>query len=77
VASLLWGSWCRRCFLPNISIDLTDVSRWLACTWGSNNELLLSPDSSGSIGVFTILSLRVYFSILWRHICRDDQDLAI
>jgi hypothetical protein len=54
--------------LPDIGVDLTGVSRWLACTWGINNELLLSPDGSGSIGVFTLLQ--------W-HIRRDDQDLAI
>jgi hypothetical protein len=33
---------------------------------------LLSPDGSGSIGVFTLLSLFVCFSILWWHIRRDD-----
>jgi hypothetical protein len=38
---------------------------------------LLSPDGFGSIGVFTLLSLLVCFSILRRHIRRDDQDLAI
>jgi hypothetical protein len=38
---------------------------------------LLSSDGSGSIGVFTLLTLLVCFSILWRHICKDDQDLAI
>jgi hypothetical protein len=44
---------------------------------GSNSKLFLSPDGSGSIGVFTLLSLLVCFSILRRHIRRDDQDLAI
>jgi hypothetical protein len=38
---------------------------------------LLLPDSSGSISVFTLLSLLVSFSILLWHIRRDDQDLAI
>jgi hypothetical protein len=38
---------------------------------------LLSSNSSGSIGVFTLLTLRVCFSILRWYICRDGQDLAI
>jgi hypothetical protein len=38
---------------------------------------LLSPDDSGSIGVFTLLTLLICFSILRRYIRRDDQDLAI
>jgi hypothetical protein len=38
---------------------------------------LLSSDGSGSIGVLTFLTLLVCFSILWRYIRRDDQDLAI
>jgi hypothetical protein len=63
--------------LPNVDVDLTGISRWLACNWDSNGELLLSPDGSGSIGVFTLLSLLVCFSILWWHVCRDDKDLAI
>jgi hypothetical protein len=33
---------------------------------------LLSPDGFGSIGVFTLLSLLVCFSILWWHFHRDD-----
>jgi hypothetical protein len=49
----------------------------LACNWGRNGELLLSPDGSGGIGVFTLLSLLVCFSILWWYVRRDDQDLAI
>jgi hypothetical protein len=63
--------------LPDVGVDLTGVSLWLACTWRSNSELLLSLDGSDSIGVFTLLLLLIYFSILWRHIHRDDQDLAI
>jgi hypothetical protein len=70
--SLLWGSWYRMCLLPDVGVDLTGVSRWLACTWGGNNELLLSPGGSGSICVFTLLLLLVCFSILRRHIRRDD-----
>jgi hypothetical protein len=55
--------------LPGIGIDLLDidlsgVSRLKACTWGSSYDLLLSSDSSGGVGVFTLLTLRVYFSIL-------------
>jgi hypothetical protein len=38
---------------------------------------LLSPDGSGNIEVFTLLSLLVCFSILWWHVRRDYQDLAI
>jgi hypothetical protein len=38
---------------------------------------LLSLDSSGSVSVFTLLTLRVCFSILRWYICRDDQDLKI
>jgi hypothetical protein len=38
---------------------------------------LLSSYSSGSVGVFTLLTLRVCFSILRWYICRDDQDLTI
>jgi hypothetical protein len=37
----------------------------------------LSPNGSSSIGIFTLLSLLVYFSILWWHVRREDQDLAI
>jgi hypothetical protein len=76
-ASLLRGSWCRGCLLPDVEVDLTSISWWVACTWGHNGELLLSPDGSGSFGDFTLLLLLVYFSILWWHVCRDDQDLAI
>jgi hypothetical protein len=38
---------------------------------------LLSSDGSGSIGIFTLLTLLIYFSILQWYIRRDDQDLAI
>jgi hypothetical protein len=47
------------------------------CTWGSGCNLLLSSNSSVGVGVFTFLTLRVYFSVLRWYICRDDQDLAI
>jgi hypothetical protein len=68
--------------LPSIGvdlsgIDLSGISRLKACTWGSSCDHLLLSDSSGSIGVFTLLTLRVCFSISWRYIRRDDQDLAI
>jgi hypothetical protein len=56
---------------------LSGISRLKACTWGSGCDLLLSSDSSGGVGVFTLLTLRVCFSILQWYICRDDQDLAI
>jgi hypothetical protein len=38
---------------------------------------LLSSDGSGSIGVFMLLMLLICFSIFWRYIHRDDQDLVI
>jgi hypothetical protein len=38
---------------------------------------LLSSDSSGGVGVFTLLMLCICFSILRWYIYRDDQDLAI
>jgi hypothetical protein len=77
MASLLWGSWCHRCLLPNVGVDLSNVGWLVACTWGSGGKVLLSADGSGSIGVFTLLTLLVCFSILWWYIRRDDQDLAV
>jgi hypothetical protein len=38
---------------------------------------LLPSDSSGGVGVFTLLTLYVCFSVLRWYICRDNQDLAI
>jgi hypothetical protein len=38
---------------------------------------LLSSDGSGSIGVFTLLTLLICFSILRWYVRKDDQDLAI
>jgi hypothetical protein len=38
---------------------------------------LLSSDGSGSIGVLTLLTLFICFSILRWYVRRDDQDLAI
>jgi hypothetical protein len=38
---------------------------------------LLLPDGSGSIGVFTLLTLLICFFILRQYIRRDDQDLVI
>jgi hypothetical protein len=61
--------------LRGIDVDLSDISQLEVCTWGS--DLLLSSDSSGGIGVFTLLTLRVYFSVLRWYIRRDDQDLTI
>jgi hypothetical protein len=63
--------------LSGISVDLSGISQLLACTWGSGCDLLLSSDSSGSVSVFTLLTLRVCFSILQRYIRRDDQDMVI
>jgi hypothetical protein len=56
-------------------LALTDIGQLEVCTWGS--DLLLSSDSSGGVGVFTLLTLHVCFSFLWWYICKDDQDLAI
>jgi hypothetical protein len=81
VASLLRGGRCRRCLLPGVVINLSGVERlltWLlAYTWGSSHKLLLSSNSSGSVGVLTLLVLLICLSILRWYICRDDQDLAI
>jgi hypothetical protein len=63
--------------LPDVDVDLTGISWWLAYNWGRNSELLLSPDGSGSIGIFMLLSLFICFSILWWYVCGDGQDLAI
>jgi hypothetical protein len=38
---------------------------------------LLSSNSLGSIGVFSLLTLHICLSVLRWYICRDDQDLAI
>jgi hypothetical protein len=38
---------------------------------------LLSSNRSGSVGVFSPLTLHVCLSILRWYICRDDQDLTI
>jgi hypothetical protein len=61
--------------LHGIGIDLSDIGQLEVCTWGS--DLLLSSDSLGGVGVFTLLTLRIYFFVLRSYICRDDQDLAI
>jgi hypothetical protein len=63
--------------LPDVDVNLTGISWWLACNWGRNGELLLSQDGSGSVGVFTLLSLFICFSILWWYVCGGSQDLAI
>jgi hypothetical protein len=38
---------------------------------------LLLSNSSGSVGVFSLLTLCVCLSVLRWYICRDDQDMAI
>jgi hypothetical protein len=38
---------------------------------------LLSSDSSGSIGVLTLLALLIGFPILRWYISRDDEDLTV
>jgi hypothetical protein len=77
VASLLWGRSCHKCLFHGVGIDLSGVSRLKACTWGNNYDLLLSLNSSGSVGVFALLKLHICFSILRWYICRDGQELAI
>jgi hypothetical protein len=77
VALLLRGSWCRGFLLPGVGVDLCRVERLLACTRSRGSKLLLSSDSSGSVGVLTLLMLFIYFSILRWYIHREDQDLAI
>jgi hypothetical protein len=59
--------------LLGVGVGLSGISRLVACTWGSNKELLLSPDGSSSVGVFTLLTLLIGFSILWQYIRRDDK----
>jgi hypothetical protein len=61
--------------MHEIGVDLSDIGQLEVCTWG--NDLLLPSDSSGGVGVFTLVTLRVCFSVLRWYICRDDQDLAI
>jgi hypothetical protein len=58
-------------------IDMSGIRRLKACTWGSSCDLLLSSDCSVGVGIFTLLTLHVSFSILRWYICRDDQDLTI
>jgi hypothetical protein len=70
MASLLWGCWCHKCLLHEIGVDLSDIGQLEVCTWGS--YFLLSSNSSGGVGVFTLLTLRVFFSVLQWYICRDD-----
>jgi hypothetical protein len=38
---------------------------------------LLSSNSSGSVGILSLLTLRICLSVLRWYICRDDQDLEI
>jgi hypothetical protein len=38
---------------------------------------LLSPSSSGSVGVLALLALFIGLSILWWYICGNGQDLMI
>jgi hypothetical protein len=70
------GSRCRRCLLPDVVIDLSGIEQlltWLlASTWGSSSYLLLSSDSSGSVGVLTLLALLICFSILRWCIRKDN-----
>jgi hypothetical protein len=38
---------------------------------------LLSPNSSGGVGVLTLLALFIGLSILWWYVYGNDQDLTI
>jgi hypothetical protein len=77
VASLLWSCWYHERLLVGVGVDLSGVGRWKACSWGSGRDLLLLLHSSGGVGVFSLVMLRICLSVLWWYICRDDQDLAI
>jgi hypothetical protein len=77
VVSLLRGSWCRRCLLPGVVVDLSGVGRLLTCTWDSSDKLLLLSNSSSGVGVLSLLVLFICLSILRWYICRDNQDLVI
>jgi hypothetical protein len=46
VASLLWGRWYHECLLLGVGVDLSAVSRFKACSWGSSCDLLLSLNGS-------------------------------
>jgi hypothetical protein len=58
---LLRSGWCRRHLLIGVVVGLPGVDRlldWLlTCTWGGSGELLLSPNSSGGVGVLAVLHL--------------------
>jgi hypothetical protein len=69
------GPLVPQVLVVGIGVGLSDIGRLEVCSWG--NDFLLSSDSSGGVGVFTLLTLRVCFSVLRWYICRDDQDLAI
>jgi hypothetical protein len=68
--SWLRGGWCRVCLLAGVDWLLT-------CSWDNSGEFLLLTNSSGGVGVLSLLALFVCFSILRWYIHRDDQDLAI
>jgi hypothetical protein len=70
MASLMWGRWCHKCLLCGIGVDLSDIGQLEVCTWGG--DLLLPSDSSGGVGVFTLLTLRIYFSVLRWYIFKDN-----
>jgi hypothetical protein len=67
--------------LPNFVVELPGVEwllTWLlTCTWDNSSEFLLLMNSSGSVGVLSLMALFVCFSVLRCYLHRDDQDLAI
>jgi hypothetical protein len=56
---------------------LAGVDWLLTCSWDNSGEFLLLTNSSGGVGVLSLMALFVCFSILRWYIHRDDQDLAI
>jgi hypothetical protein len=46
----------EECLLLGVGVDLSSVSWLKACSWGIDCDLLLSSNSSGSVGVFSLLT---------------------
>jgi hypothetical protein len=59
IALLAWprGGWCRGCLLPGVVVDLPSVDCLLTCSWDSCSEFLFPTNSSGGVGVLTLLAL--------------------
>jgi hypothetical protein len=74
---LLRVCWCCGCLHPDVVVALPGVACVLTCGWGSCSKFLLPTSGSAGVGVLTLHTLFVCFSILRWYICRDDQDLVI